>query len=115
MSAPILFLGLLLLQANAWYIVGIAALSYYLWTKKLSGIYYKWREEREIAEESAQMKKNPEIFAAREEARLAKIQKLQEEYNQQAIKMQEVMKAVSRTISNIFLTSFKFLFFFFLF
>lgn len=112
MSTSILFLALLFLQSNAWYILGIAALSYYLWTKKLSAIFYKWREEREIAKESAHMKKNPEVFAAREQARLAKIQQLQEEYNQQAIKMQEIMKAVSE---RIFGKHFKFLIFFYFF
>lgn len=35
---------------------------------------------------------DPEAYSAREEARLAAVRKLQEEYNRDAVKMQEVMK-----------------------
>ena len=52
-----IFLGFSILQSNAWYIVAVAALVYYIWNEYLSSKFNKWREEREIKRIAAIAKK----------------------------------------------------------
>ncbi|KAK6619897.1 hypothetical protein RUM43_012039 [Polyplax serrata] len=84
--------GFALLQANAWFIVAAVGLLYYLWKNKLSSKFYEWLEDRKLNELAAKHKKDPEVLAVREEARMSAIKRLQEQYDKQAEKAQETVK-----------------------
>ncbi|EEB10832.1 Selenoprotein S, putative [Pediculus humanus corporis] len=73
-----------ILQSNAWYIVAVAALVYYIWNEYLSSKFNKWREEREIKRIAAIAKKEPDNCFELDEARMKAVRKLQDEYNKQA-------------------------------
>ncbi|XP_040574864.1 uncharacterized protein [Lepeophtheirus salmonis] len=72
------------LVISPWFILGFAAIAYYLYVHYIRNWIYNWRQRREEAKELASMKKNPDLWKSRLEAMEKARSRLQSEHEKAA-------------------------------
>ncbi|XP_071441873.1 selenoprotein S-like [Hetaerina americana] len=80
------------LSDYGWYIVILASVSYYIWTKKAKYVYGQWKKQMDEKDYAAKYHKDPTIFQSIQETMEANRRKMQEELEIKAKQYMEKQK-----------------------